>query len=57
MVLNGGGCATLLGQINRCRNSCNEEFSNDRYKCIVCGCVLNLATDNGKISYAENMQC
>lgn len=47
-VLLAGGCPGLAEQIGRCSNSSCEEYTNDRFKCVTCGCILNLATDNGE---------
>lgn len=47
-VLALGGIRTLTEQISLCSKLSSEESKNDRYKCVVCGCALNLAIDNGK---------
>lgn len=44
-VLAAGGCQTLIQLIKKCSN---DECINERYKSVVCGCVLNLVVDNGE---------
>ena len=51
IVLSNKGCQTLAEQIDKCSNISCEEFSNDRFKCVSCGCILNVAADNGEWFY------
>ena len=46
--LENGICEFLAHQIAYCSDHSKEESSNAKYKSVVCGCVLNLAADNGK---------
>ena len=48
-ILVAGGCQVLVDQIARCSDPGEDIYTNERYKCIICGCVLNLATNNGKL--------
>lgn len=62
VVLSAGGCQTLAEQIDKCSDTSSEEFSSDRYKCVACGCILNLAADNGeymhgRVSYRRGLWC
>lgn len=47
VVMEAGDCQTLTEQIRRCHDPSSEEFNNDRFKCVACGCILNVAADNG----------
>ena len=47
-MLAAGGCQTLIQLVKKCSDSSNEECSSERYKSVVCGCVLNLVVDNGE---------
>ena len=47
-LLEAGICPFLAKQIVNCSESSREESTNDQYKSVVCGCVLNLAADNSK---------
>ena len=48
-VLSSGGCKLLFEQLSRCLDDSSEDGQSDRIKCITCGCILNLANDNGTI--------
>ena len=41
-------CEVLLNLVNDCCDNSKTEASNERYKLVVCGCLLNLSADNGK---------
>jgi len=47
MVLANGGCELLTELVSKCCDPTTEDFNHERYKCVVCGCILNLSADNG----------
>ena len=49
IVLEADGCQGLVAQMSKCCDPNAEEFANERFKCVVCGCTVNVAADNGKI--------
>lgn len=46
-ILRLGGCELLIDELSRCTDNTAEDMKSDRIKCIVCGCILNVANDNG----------
>lgn len=48
MVLKAGGCHRIIEMIQGCLDPNSQETGIERYRCVLCGCILNLANDNGK---------
>lgn len=52
VVLSTGGCPLLIDQLSRCLDNTGEDGQSDRIKCVTCGCILNIANDNGQCNFA-----
>ncbi len=50
-VLVSGGCPYLIAQLTRCSDVSTADSQSVRVKRVTCGCVLNLANDNGNIVF------
>jgi hypothetical protein len=48
VVFSAGGCHALMEQLDKCSDPSCEAFSNTRFKCVVCGCLQNVAAENGE---------